>query len=189
MADALDSYQRRAYAYFQALAHAGGPAWQRAGWSSSATQRRRWQEFVELLDLRGLSILDVGAGAGGFRGFLRERDCEPSRYVAVELVADNCRLVASEPGVDEVICGTVASVPSRPAADVVTASGLFNFDDAGWAHYFAEQVAEFRDRARIGVLVNAKVPAATWSEAVRLIEAGGMDVEQRCREEFVALVR
>lgn len=190
MDDHLDPYQRRAREYFEALAHRGGPTWRRSGWTSVRTQRRRWMTFVELLDPTGLSVLDLGAGAGGFRSFLRDAGREPRRYIAIDLVESNCRALADEPGVDKVICGTLDAIDGPdPVADVITASGLFNFPHPDWPPYVAGQLTRYLRRARVAVLVNAKVPANDWHEAVELLKRDGVQVSEIGIDEHAALLR
>jgi SAM-dependent methyltransferase len=190
MDDHLDLYQRHARQYFAALANQGGPTWRRAGWTSARTQRRRWVTFIDLLDPTGLSVLDVGAGAGGFRSFLRETNREPRRYIAIDLVESNCDALADEPGVDEVICGTLDAIGGLDhVADVITASGLFNFPHPDWPTYVAGQMTRYLRRARVGVLVNAKVPASHWHQAVDMLNRDGIRVSERRTDEHAAFLR
>lgn len=190
MDDRLDPYQRHAHEYFEVLADRGGPTWQRAGWSSEDSQRRRWLTFVELLDPTGMSLLDLGAGAGGFRSFLRAVGCEPRRYVAIDLVEGNCRILANEPGVDRVICGTLDAIDGPdPVAEVITASGLYNFPRPDWPAYVTGQLTRCLRRARFAVLVNAKVPGDHWRQAVELLNREGVQVSERQTDEHAALLR
>jgi hypothetical protein len=62
--------------------------------------------------------------------------------------------------------------------DYVTASGLFNFPDAGWVNYFVAENLRFLLRARRAVVVNAIVSECLWREAMgRLVTAGVPVVE------------
>ena len=167
-------YRQIAFDYFSELAASGGPPWQRAGWSSPETQRQRWKVFADAVPFRRSSVLDVGAGAGGFATFLHRVGAAPASYIGVEPVAENCRQLASEPGVDAVICGTIDAVMPSPCADYVTASGLFNFEHPAWIEHFVVEVCEFLTRARRAVLVNAIVPDSLWEAAIAQLDQGGV---------------
>lgn len=187
----LDSYQRRARRYFEALDQVGAASWERAGWSSAATQLRRWQVFSQLVEFRGLSVLDVGAGAGGFRTFLRKINSEPRRYLGLDLLESNCRSLATEAGVDVVVCGGIDALPEAESPDIATVSGVFNFPHKDWGAYFYEQISLIRQRTDLGVVANAIVTPCAWHRATRLFHEDGRRIVEHDSPgpgEFAALI-
>jgi hypothetical protein len=173
-----DRFRQVAFEYFQSLAVSGSPTWRRAGWSGPDTQRRRWQVFLDALPLGGSSVIDVGAGAGGFRSFLHEMGAGTSRYIGVDLVPANCGILSAEHGVDAVVCGTIDSTVRKPWADYVTASGVFNFDEDGWVDYFVVEAVEYLHRARHAVVLNALVPRTKWCAAMRRLESRNVRINE-----------
>lgn len=181
---ASSNYRQIAFDYFEGLATAGGASWQRAGWSGHETQLRRWEVFARALPFGGQSVLDVGAGAGGFASFLERIGAAPARYIGVELVSKNCYLLAAEPGVEAAICGTIDAIVEMPCVDYVAASGLFNFPHPAWVDHFVYETEAFLLRARRAVVVNAIVDDSQWSAAIdRLAHRGIKGVEHPSGDE------
>jgi len=62
-------------------------------WASAASQRRRFEVLTENVDLRGLSLLDVGCGLGDLLAFLQQRRIEVD-FTGVDILqrmVDHCR--------------------------------------------------------------------------------------------------
>lgn len=187
----LDPYQQRARQYFDPLASRSSPTWATAGWSSAQTQRRRWAVFAKEFDFAGADVIDVGAGGGGFRSFLEEQGVAPRTYIGLDLVMDNCERLSSEPGVDLAVVGTIEAVRQHRVADIVTASGVFNFATDGWASYVEGQIGAFAARSREAVLFNAICPSYEWDALVSALRRqwGVSEAESGDEREHVALLR
>jgi len=62
-------------------------------WASAARQRRRFEVLTDNVDLRGLSILDVGCGLGDLLAFLQQRgiEVEFTGVDILERMVEHCR--------------------------------------------------------------------------------------------------
>jgi SAM-dependent methyltransferase len=54
-------------------------------WASAASQRRRFEVLADSVDLRGLSILDVGCGLGDLLAFIQQRGIE-AEFTGVDIL-------------------------------------------------------------------------------------------------------
>jgi SAM-dependent methyltransferase len=98
------------------------------GWKTERSQTARFEVLVEIGDLNGRSVLDVGCGHGDLRGFLAERapevvylgleHFEPFLEVATERYGDLPRT--------RFLLGDFTSAP-LPEVDYVLASGALGY--------------------------------------------------------------
>lgn len=106
-------------------------------WASEHTQRRRFEVFVEMLDLAGKRVLDAGCSRADFAAYLVERGIEYQRYVGVDGICDVLD-VARERRLPrcEYHCGDLVSEPKLLAAaapQVTVVSGTLNTMKLGTA--------------------------------------------------------
>lgn len=108
-----------------------GPDFGATLWTHRSTQRLRFDVFLELVELRGKRVLDVGSGPGGLCEYLMEKDVPYAAYAGIDGVAEvvshattkalpRAEFVAIELLHEQ---GEAAVLPS---ADVVTISGTLN---------------------------------------------------------------
>jgi SAM-dependent methyltransferase len=107
---------------------------QRVGWISSKSQNARFEAFLEIGDLQGKRVLDVGCGLGDFYGFLKSKGWTGS-YTGFdrmnEMVAEARQ---RRPGTRFECCNIAEKEPDEHW-DYVFMSGLFNHrvrDNWGW---------------------------------------------------------
>lgn len=98
------------------------------GWSSRASQRKRFAALAGVADLRGASVLDAGCGLADLYAYLEERGVAADvGYTGLDFTP---RMVARArerfPQLDFVQGDVSSSDTELPPADYVFASGLFS---------------------------------------------------------------
>ena len=58
------------------------------GWDSTTTQRARFQAVMDLVDLEGLEVADIGCGFSDFYAYVLERGVRPLAYLGVDINED-----------------------------------------------------------------------------------------------------
>lgn len=124
-------------------------------WASAASQRRRFEVLADNVDLRGLSILDVGCGLGDLLAFLQERGIEVE-FTGVDILrqmVDHCR--------DRFDTGRFcqADIFSNDAFapgefDLVFVSGAFNLDLGNNLEFLPTAIARLMELSRRYVAFN-----------------------------------
>lgn len=128
MSDGDIAAEQRQHWSQKAEAHAGTP--QAVGSEASSQKALRYRLIVErIANLDGVSILDVGAGVGGFCGHLSvERPTVAIQYTGVELIGALCAQWKERyPGID-LLLFDIATEPdlASKSFDYVVMSGLFH---------------------------------------------------------------
>jgi cyclopropane fatty-acyl-phospholipid synthase-like methyltransferase len=98
-------------------------------WANSESQLARFEVLAGHIDLRGLSLLDIGCGLGDLWAFLKARKLGV-RYTGVDLVAKMVAAAQAGHADGRFVTGDVFADdllgPER--FDVVFCSGIFNLD-------------------------------------------------------------
>jgi len=102
------------------------------GFRNKSSQDKRFDALLELGDLDGARVLDVGCGFGDFLVFLHDRGIEPE-YTGIDIckpMIDRCReRFEHEHAIFRV--ADVLEFEPRETFDYVVASGLFGLDAEG----------------------------------------------------------
>lgn len=125
------------------------------GWSSRASQERRFAALCAVGDLRGSSVLDAGCGLADLYAYIEERDSAQSvRYAGLDFTP---RMIAQArerfPHLSFVQGDASSPDTPLPASDYVLASGLFSYmvnDEAR----FQATLTRLWETARRGVAFN-----------------------------------
>ena len=107
-----------------------GDTFEVALWAHPATQRRRFEVFVQMGDLKGRRVLDAGCGRGDFAAYLVERKVEYESFVGVDGISEVVEF-AQRRGLPraEFHCGNLlddAKLPTIGRPQVICLSGTLN---------------------------------------------------------------
>jgi len=156
--------------YTQWIAEHGATV-QGLGWNSEGGQRLRWKVLSEVYPLSGCSILDVGAGFGGFATYLKEQDIPFADYVGIDIT----RAV-----VDAASCKykiLISDIADAPLSNVVFASGIFGTE--GTAAQWRRTINQMWGKASNALAFNMLSSLAGDGPICRLSPA---EVFMFCRE-------
>ena len=117
--------QEQVSAHYRALVAAHGAA--PAGTQMSAEgQRFRFEKLMEVADLAGSTVLDLGCGTGAFYPFLRGRFPDV-RYTGLDILPEMIDVARRTHAGARFVCHDVLAAGALPEAyDFVLASVLFN---------------------------------------------------------------
>jgi len=132
-------------------------------WASAASQRRRFEVLSENVDLRGLSILDVGCGLGDLLMFLQQSSIEV-QFTGVDILdkmVEHCR--------ERFDCGRFVQADifsddifSPGEFDLVFVSGAFNLDLGNNLEFLPIAIVRLMELSRRYVAFN--LLHARWPE-------------------------
>lgn len=125
------------------------------GFRNKSSQERRFEAMLELGDLDGARVLDVGCGFGDFLAYLDERGIEPS-YTGIDIcepMIERCRERFQAQEGRFLVADALDFVPDEPY-DYVIASGLFGLDSLGARDRIVPTLERMFGWARIGLGVN-----------------------------------
>lgn len=106
-----------------------GPVIRTLGWDTKENQWKRFAGGVELLDLTGKSIVDIGCGLGDFFEFLKEKNIKIASYTGID-ISEGLISAAQKKHPDGAFeCRNILLTHSKTKlADVGFAFGVFNFN-------------------------------------------------------------
>jgi len=98
-------------------------------WASAASQKTRFGVLVAGVDLRGKSLLDVGAGLGDLWAYLKQRRIDVD-YTGVDILDDMAEAARQRYPDARFVTGDIfTDSPFAPASfDVLFCSGVFNLN-------------------------------------------------------------
>lgn len=129
---------------------------QKVGWGSNASQRRRFEIFVETFDFNNKTILDLGCGRGCFNLFLKEKGIK-HKYLGCDINTRMVKEACRRTGLPSIYSGdltTLYTFLSLQEIDVVVASGIFAFDVNGGYEYIESVLSGCHALASSAVLAN-----------------------------------
>lgn len=137
--------------YRQHLAKHGMYSAQALSWIDENSQIIRFQALVEVGDLSGQSILDVGSGLGDLYAFLGQR-FKNFRYQGIDLVPDLVQKAREKyPGVD---FKNIDIMDFKGKYDYVLSSGAFSFKVQNHKEFYFEMIKKLFSLAKKGVAFN-----------------------------------
>ena len=124
-------------------------------WSSKDAQEKRFEALLDIGDLTGREILDVGCGYGDLLTYIENKGINIERYVGVDIVPE---IVKKGRKLHEGVNITVRDIQKEPleenSFDYVMGSGIFALDNNEWEKYVVDMLKEMLRVSKIGVGVN-----------------------------------
>jgi SAM-dependent methyltransferase len=123
-------------------------------WGSRASQETRFDVLVQIDDLSGCSVLDVGCGLADLFAFLRSRKI-PASYTGYDIapaVLESAR--ARFPDAELRLADLMAQEIASPQFDFVFASGIFHLRPAGSYSYLEAMARRMYEGCRRGAAFN-----------------------------------
>ena len=124
-------------------------------WSSKDAQEKRFEALLDIGDLTGREILDVGCGYGDLLTYIENKGINIERYVGVDIVPE---IVKKGRELHEGVNITVRDIQKEPleenSFDYVMGSGIFAFNNNEWGKYVVDMLKEMLKVSKIGVGVN-----------------------------------
>lgn len=120
------------------------------GWTNEESQKRRFAALMEVGDLNGSSLLDIGCGHGDLKAYLDKR-FHGFSYIGVdqmpEFIAEARCLYGQRPNC--YFCQTDFTIQDLPHVDYVFASGVLSYRSKEKDCYFSmiEKMFEAADKA------------------------------------------
>lgn len=152
-----DRYVARLREHFAPLLEANGPTFRSLDWGSEASQKRRFDVLLEVIDRPDRSILDVGCGVGHLTESLDARGHQGA-YRGVDAL-DEMVAAARARRPDRTFERAVGGGAPLPRAEIVVGSGLFTFVDREGAH---ATIRAMYEACEFATAVNA---LSSWGEA------------------------
>ncbi len=150
------------------------------GLRNRSSQEKRFDALMELGDLDGARLLDVGCGFGDFLVYLHQQGVKPV-YTGLDIcepMVDRCRQLFG-PATGRFLVGDVLDFEPDETYDYVVASGLFGLDSAGARERIRPTMERIFGWARIGAAMNflgARSPAPVEQrisiDPAKALEAG-----------------
>jgi len=133
----LDKEEQPAYLppYARAVKRHAASDYRARLWASRRTQALRFDALLRMANPAGLSMLDLGCGAGDLLDFLIARNAAPDRYIGIEGVAELADAADAKRHANATILRTdFVAEPIHLVvadADIIYCSGALNTIDAG----------------------------------------------------------
>lgn len=125
-------------------------------WEDEYSHQKRFEVLLELVNLEGKTLLDVGCGVGSLYRFLQEQgiSCE---YMGIDVLPEMIALAKQYSPEGRFLCGNPFEKDffSPEAFDVVYASGIFNLDTGKGKSFLYEAVEKMSQWAKSTVVFNA----------------------------------
>ena len=124
------------------------------GFRNRSSQVKRFEALLNVGELDGRRVLDVGCGFGDLLGFLRERGIEPV-YTGIDVCEPMVRRCIERFGeAGRFVSADVLEYEPTETYDYVLASGLFGLDAEGTRERILPTLERMLGWARMGVAVN-----------------------------------
>jgi SAM-dependent methyltransferase len=150
------------------------------GFRNRSSQEKRFEALLELGDLDGASLLDVGCGFGDLLAYLNERGIAPE-YTGLDIcepMIERCRERFDPRQAHFIVADALEHRPDQ-GYDYVIASGLFGLDSHGARERVRPTLERMFGWARIGLAVNflsdrspAPVEQRIYVDPCKALEAG-----------------
>jgi hypothetical protein len=154
---ARDSLKRDVVHHYESQLRQHGPTARGMNWKDEASQTLRFRILCEIRDLNGLSLHEVGAGAGHLYDYLRTENIDAD-YSGSDLSED---MVQAAKLRHPHVCFDRRDIlvdPDLPEYDVLVCSGLFfvrlHHTDGDWQDFIYATIRRMYDLCRIGIAFN-----------------------------------
>ncbi len=150
------------------------------GFGNRSSQEKRFDALMELGDLDGARLLDVGCGFGDFLVYLHQQGVKPV-YTGLDIcepMIDRCRQLFG-PSTGRFLVGDLLDFEPDETFDYVVASGIFGLDSAGARERIRPTMERIFNWSRIGAAMNflsARSPTPAeqriYIDPLKALEAG-----------------
>ena len=150
------------------------------GFRNKSSQEKRFEALLELGDLDGARLLDVGCGFGDLLAFLKERGIEPV-YTGIDVCKPMIERCRERFDGEEAIFRVADVMEFEPLKiyDYVVASGLFGLDAEGSRERIRPTLERMFAWSRIGMAANFlstrsphPVDGRVYVDPAKALEAG-----------------
>ena len=157
MTAASDRLQQSVVAHYESRLREHGPTARGMDWKDEASQRLRFRVLCEVCDLSGLSVHEVGAGAGHLLDYLVAERID-ARYSGSDLSAEMVEAARKlHPEVRFDRRGALEA-PGDSPYDVLLCSGLFHVkldgNDAEWRAFVEAVIRRMYASCRVAIAFN-----------------------------------
>ena len=157
MTAASDRLQQSVVAHYESRLREHGPTARGMDWKDEASQRLRFRVLCEVCDLTGLSVHEVGAGAGHLLDYLVAREID-ARYSGSDLSAEMVEAARKlHPEVRFHRRGALEAAGDSEY-DVLLCSGLFHVkldgDDSEWRGFVEAVIRRMYASCRVAIAFN-----------------------------------
>jgi SAM-dependent methyltransferase len=187
---ASDRLQRTVVAHYESQLREYGPTARGMDWKDDESQRLRFRMLCELCDLGGLSVHEVGAGAGHLLDYLVSKGT-PADYSGSDLSAEMVAVARElHPGASFHQRGALEAAGSE--YDVLLCSGLFHVkldgDDAEWRAFVEEAIRRMYESCRVGIAFNMMSDAVDYRRET-LFHSSPAEMLSFCTRELSRFVK
>ncbi len=185
MTAASDRLQQSVVAHYESRLREHGPTARGMDWKDEASQRLRFRVLCEVCDLAGLSVHEVGAGAGHLLDYLVAREID-ARYSGSDLSAEMVEAARKlHPEVPFHRRGALEAA-SDSEYDVLLCSGLFHVkldsDDSEWRGFVEAVIRRMYASCRVAIAFNLMSDHVDY-RAPELYYANPGEILDFCRRE------
>lgn len=120
-------------------------------WADNENQRTRFEVLLNVADLSGKSVLDVGCGVGGLYRMLLEKKI-PANYTGIDVVPDYIDLARIKFPQGHFECKDIFDTDET--SDYVLSSGALTFKVADNDAYYMEMIRKMWSIAKKGLAFN-----------------------------------
>ena len=152
-----DRLKRDVVNHYESQLRQHGPTARGMNWKDEASQSLRFRILCDICDLNGLSVHEVGAGAGHLYDYLQTEDIQ-ANYSGSDLSGEMVRAAKQR---HPVVCFDRRDIlleSESPSYDVVVCSGLFfvrlDHSDADWQEFVYDMIRRMYDSCRVGIAFN-----------------------------------
>jgi SAM-dependent methyltransferase len=185
--DAVDAAMLRSVVeHYEGQLERFGPTARGMDWKDESSQELRFRVLSEVCNLEGLSVHDLGAGAGHLCAFLEKQGMQVD-YSGSDLSAamvDSARRLHPERRFEQL---DLLSDGGEESWDVVLCSGLFfvklQHSDEEWGAFVRAMLRRMFERCRVALAFNVMSDHVDW-RVDRLYYADAGETLDFCRQEL-----
>ena len=130
--------------YYEPKLKGNLPDYAKLGWESPEAQKLRFDAFLDNIDAKGKTLLDVGCGLGNLLEYTTEKELD-IRYTGVDILGKmiDCANAKGLDGTFHCIDIFDSNPFGKESFDIVYASGIFNLDLGNNSEFFADAFCRF----------------------------------------------
>lgn len=124
-------------------------------WANKSSQEARFEALLEIGNIHGKTVLDVGCGTGHLLEFLKKKRVRIAGYLGCDIVLEAVQMAREKyPDYQFKATDILKLRPGMEAFDYVLGSGLFALKEDSWTSRMLEIIQTMFQACRIGVGVN-----------------------------------
>jgi SAM-dependent methyltransferase len=125
------------------------------GWESKDAHQKRFEVFINSLNFKNKSILDVGCGVGSFYGYLLENNIN-CKYFGVDIIEDMINLAKDKYKDVEFKNADILdeNYIIKDAYDIIVLSGIFNLKLGNNKEFIRKTIEKLSYKCNEGIIFN-----------------------------------